>query len=67
MTQSRKFDPRGQFIRRYLPRLAALSDKDIHAPLTARGVAGYPSPVVDHAEARARTLERFGVVVSAPS
>jgi len=68
VTQSRRFDPQGHFIRRYLPQLAALSDKDIHAPWTAGGVAGYPSPVVDHAEARARTLERFGAVgVSAPS
>jgi len=69
VTQSRRFDPQGHFIRRYLPQLAALSDKDIHAPWTAGGVAGYHSPVVDHAEARARTLERFGgaVGVSAPS
>jgi FAD binding domain of DNA photolyase len=56
ISQSQKFDPRGQFIRRYLPQLAALNDKDIHAPwlaapltLTAAGVdlgVNYPRPAV---------------------
>jgi deoxyribodipyrimidine photo-lyase len=74
ITQSRKFDPRGQFIRRYLPQLAALPDALIHAPWLARpgelqaaGVAlgrDYPAPVVDHDQARAETLERYAVVKS---
>jgi deoxyribodipyrimidine photo-lyase len=72
LTQSQKFDPQGTFIRRYLPQLAALDDKEIHAPwlagplaLAAKGVElgrDYPWPVVDHAEARERTLARFGAV-----
>ena len=63
ITQSEKFDPQGRFIRRYLPQLAGLTDKEIHAPwLSARRPAGYPTPIVDHAEARARTLERYAVV-----
>ena len=72
VTQSERFDPEGKFIRRYLPQLAKLSDKVIHAPWTASPVelaaAGltlgehYPQPVVDHAEARERTLQRYGVV-----
>ena len=60
VTQSQKFDPRGQFIRRYLPQLAALSDKQIHAPWLAG--TSYIAPIVDHDEARARTLARFAVV-----
>jgi deoxyribodipyrimidine photo-lyase len=60
ITQSEKFDPRGQFIRRYLPQLAALSDKQIHAPWLSG--ASYVAPIVDHDEARARTLARFAVV-----
>ena len=72
VTQSERFDPEGKFIRRYLPQLAKLSNKVIHAPWTASPVeleaAGvklgetYPKPVVDHAEARERTLQRYAVV-----
>ena len=64
ITQSQKFDPKGEFIRRYLPRLAGLPDKQIHAPWTA-GDDHLP-PIVDHAEARARTLARFAVVSARP-
>ena len=72
VTQSQKFDRQGEFIRQYLPQLAKLDARDIHAPwlvpadeLAACGVVlgrEYPEPVVDHAEARQRTLERFAVV-----
>jgi deoxyribodipyrimidine photo-lyase len=72
VTQSRRFDPEGKFIRRYLPQLAGLDDAQIHAPweagpieLEAAGIElgrTYPRPIVDHAEARAKTLQRYGVV-----
>ncbi len=72
VSQSRKFDPDGRFIRRYLPQLAKLPDAALHAPWLARplelqeaGVAlgrDYPHPVVDHDEARQRTLARYAVV-----
>ena len=68
--QSQKFDPEGRFIRRYVPELARLPDKFLHAPATASAAvlaaAGvrlgvdYPTPVVEHAVARQRTLQRFG-------
>ena len=55
-----------------MPALAKLSNAAIHAPWLAKPmeleVAGfvvgrdYPSPIVDHAQARALTLERYGVV-----
>jgi deoxyribodipyrimidine photo-lyase len=74
-SQSEKFDPQGKFIRRYLPQLAGLSDKAIHAPwltspleLAAADVRlgkNYPMPVVDHAAARAATLARYAVVKAA--
>lgn len=69
VTQSRRFDPDGRFLRRYLPELAALPDKYLHAPWTlpAAEQAGlgfvpgrdYPWPIVDHALARAQTLTLF--------
>jgi len=72
VSQSEKFDPQGKFIRRYLPQLAGLSDKTIHAPWAAKPLelqmAGvvlgqtYPHPVVAHDEARAKTLQRYAVV-----
>jgi len=72
VTQSRKFDPQGRFIRRYLPQLDGLDDLQIHAPweagpieLEAAGVVlgrDYPRPLVDHAEAREKTLARYGAV-----
>lgn len=75
VTQSERFDPDGKFIRRYLPQLDRLSNKDIHAPweapaieLAAAGVtlgSNYPRPVVEHDKARKRTLERFAVIKSA--
>jgi len=72
VTQSERFDPEGAFIRRYLPPLAGFTAKEIHAPwLTdaarqreAGCVIGvdYPAPIVDHAEARQKTLERYAAV-----
>jgi deoxyribodipyrimidine photo-lyase len=72
VAQSEKFDPQGRFIRRYLPALAPLPDKLIHAPWLARPVdlvaAGvtlgvdYPLPIVAHDQARAHTLQRYAVV-----
>ena len=75
ITQSEKFDAHGKFIRRYVPELAALSDKHIHAPwlteplvLKAAGItlgaqaSTYPLPIIDHAQARQATLERYAVV-----
>jgi deoxyribodipyrimidine photo-lyase len=72
VTQSRRFDPEGRFIRRYLPQLAELPDKHIHAPWLAPAAvlqqaglrlgADYPRPVVDHDVARKATLARYGVL-----
>ncbi|MEQ1661758.1 MAG: deoxyribodipyrimidine photo-lyase [Thiobacillus sp.] len=75
VTQSEKFDPQGKFIRRYLPELAALPDKFIHAPWTLSTaeqtqlgiVVGrdYPAPIVNHATQRAQALELFKLAGSA--
>ncbi len=72
VSQSEKFDSEGKFIRRYLPQLARLPNALLHAPWSASAAqlqeAGlvlgqhYPLPIVDHAEARKRTLERYAIM-----
>ncbi len=71
-SQSEKFDAKGAFIRRYVPEIAALSDKEIHSPwlcsqliLQARDITlgkTYPHPIVDHAAARDATLAMFKAI-----
>ena len=57
-TQSQRFDPNGQFIRRYCPELFHLNDKAIHAPPPQDN---YPAPIVDHAVQRQAALNLFKV------
>ena len=69
VTQSRKFDPDGAYIRRWVPELAKLDTKAIHAPweaapldLAAAGVVlgkDYPMPILEHDEARKRALAAY--------
>jgi deoxyribodipyrimidine photo-lyase len=70
ITQSRRFDPDGEYIRRYVPELASLEAPAIHAPwerpleTAGAGVTlgeTYPYPIIDHATAREVTLRRFEI------
>lgn len=62
-TQSARFDPEGDFVKRWIPALKPLSPKAIHAmhavPDAQRRALGYPAPMVDHAAARQRALAAF--------
>lgn len=70
--QGRKFDARGEYVRRWVPELAALPDKYLHEPSTAPSEtlaeAGvklgetYPEPMVDHREARESALAAYASI-----
>ncbi len=62
-TQGERFDKSGEFIRRWLPELAAVPEKAIHQPWVWADKQGrtlaYPRPIVDHAQARVATLAAY--------
>ena len=72
--QGTKFDPDGAHVRRWVPEIAALPTRVIHAPWTADAAtlaaAGirlgetYPLPIVDHARARARALAAYAATTT---
>lgn len=69
VTQSQKFDPDGRYIRTYVPEIAALPDRSLHAPWEAPALVlkaanitlgtTYPMPLVDLKDSRARALAAF--------
>ncbi len=69
VTQGKKFDPQGEYVRRFVPELGAMPDKFIHNPweasaevLNSAGIAlgeDYPEPVVDLKASRERALAAF--------
>ena len=75
VTQSSKFDPDGDYIRRWVPELAGLGSAHIHQPWAAPGdvlrsagvILGenYPRPLVDHGLARERALAGYAAVKQA--
>ncbi len=72
ITQGEKFDPKGDYIRRWVPEVAGLPDKYVNRPWEApsdllarhdiRLGETYPEPLVDHSSARQRALDAYDVV-----
>ncbi|MFC4352698.1 cryptochrome/photolyase family protein [Fodinicurvata halophila] len=72
VTQSEKFDPNGDYLRTWIPEIAALPDPYVHKPweapervLQEAGVVlggNYPRPLVDHAQARRDALAAFETI-----
>lgn len=72
ITQGHKFDPKGVYVRTFVPELKALPDKYIHAPweaseavLKSAGVIlgkSYPHPIVDLKHSRARALAAYAEI-----
>lgn len=56
--QSEKFDPKGDYIRKYVPELLYVPDSRIHEP---QGVKAYPAPIVEHAVQREKALKLYSV------
>ena len=59
VTQSKKFDAEGRYLREFIPELAPLDRKAIHEPWKAPGLQGYPAPVVGLPESRERALATY--------
>lgn len=59
--QGYKFDPDGNYVRKYVPELAHLAGKEVHEPwLLVDGLLnGYPAPIVDHGVERDESLRRL--------
>ena len=77
VTQGRRFDPDGTYVRRWVPELARVPTARVHEPWTmsveeqaaadCRIGTDYPSPIVDHARARERAIAWFrGAAVDRP-
>ena len=60
-TQSERFDPKGEFIKEWVPELRDVPAKRFNAPPEGKGglAKGYPPPMLDHPTARDETLEMF--------
>ncbi len=59
--QGKRFDLEGDYVRRYVPELRAVAGAAVHEPSKLDGgpPAGYPRPIVDHAEEREESLRRY--------
>ncbi|GMA31706.1 cryptochrome/photolyase family protein [Litorihabitans aurantiacus] len=61
VTQGLKFDPHGDYVRRWVPELGEIPGKAVHEPWKLdEQPAGYPERMVDHKRAREVTLEAYG-------
>lgn len=57
--QGQKFDPDGEYIRRFVPELRTTPNELIHEPWKAGRSNGYPAPIVIHAEQKERALRLY--------
>jgi len=63
VAQGQRWDPAGDYVRRWVPELQSLRGAHVHSPWEAdRPPSDYPPPIVDHAERREIALERFSDV-----
>lgn len=67
ITQGERFDPDGDYVRRWVPELAEVGGKAVHQPWKLPGgiPEGYPEPMVDHKAERQDALARYDQVKAA--
>ena len=58
-SQSERFDPDGEYLRRWVPELRDVHGAAVHAPDGLLRPADYPPPIVDHAAERDEALRRY--------
>ncbi|WP_433278137.1 cryptochrome/photolyase family protein [Pseudonocardia xinjiangensis] len=61
VVQGERFDPDGDYVRRFVPELRGVAGKAVHQPWALPGgaPAGYPEPIVDHRVERQEALARY--------
>ncbi|GAD89140.1 deoxyribodipyrimidine photo-lyase [Vibrio halioticoli NBRC 102217] len=61
ISQGKKFDPQGEFVKQWLPELQSVPDKYIHSPWLWEEFASldYPDPIVDHKKQRQLALQMY--------
>jgi len=66
VAQGERFDPDGDYVRRWVPELRPIAGRAVHTPWSAPGGPpdGYPPPLVDHADEREEALRRYAEVRS---
>ena len=71
VSQGQRFDPHGEYVRRWVPELRGIDGAAVHEPRASAGGTGgdlfagstngvdYPGPIVDHATERKESLRRY--------
>ncbi len=59
VTQGRRFDPDGDYVRQWVPELRGVPGPAVHEPWAHPAAAEYPEPIVDHAAERDEALLRY--------
>ena len=62
ISQGERFDPQGSYVRQWIPELRELDDDAVHSPWTLGLLNPYIPPMVDHAEERLISLDRYKAV-----
>jgi deoxyribodipyrimidine photo-lyase len=62
--QGRRFDPHGDYVRRYVPELRHVGEQAVHQPWTLPDgpPSGYPAPIIDHDLERRESLRRLAML-----